>query len=394
MSLPLEDIRVLDASTILAGPLTAGLLAEFGAEVIKIEEPGVGDPVRGYPPLVDGESAQWSLIGRNKQSVTIDLRRSEGAEVFRRLARSADVVVTNFRPSTLRGFGIDFDELCRERPDLVMVHLSAFGRTGPYADRPGFARIAEAFAGLTERTGYPDGSPMFSGYAIADGVAGIYGAFSAMLALRQRDRSGDAQLADIALYEPVLRMMEDFICDFGATGTVATRQGNENPKISPNGLFPTADGQHVVLPASTQRMWERLEPLLDDPALHELRTHEQRLAHRELIDDRVTAFTMRHDLAELLETLAEAGVACGPVNTAADICADPHIKARGSVVEVADPEGGRTHLMQSSAGRFSGFEARAGSPGPRVGQHTDDVLQRLGGCTVDDIETLRASGII
>lgn len=394
MSLPLEGIRVLDASTILAGPLAAGLLAEFGAEVIKVEEPGAGDPVRGYPPLVEGESAQWSLIGRNKQSVTIDLRRPEGAAVFRRLVRSADVVVTNFRPSTLRRYGIDFDELCQERPDLVMVHISAFGRTGPYADRPGFARIAEAFAGLTGRTGYPDGPPMFSGYAIADGVAGIYGAFSAMLALRQRDRSGEAQLADIALYEPLLRMMEDFIPDFGATGAVATRNGNDNPKISPNGLFPTADGQFVVLPASTQRMWERLEPLLDDPLVRELHTLEQRIENRELVDERVTAFTSRHDLAELLEVLSEAGVACGPVNDAADICADPHIKARGSVIEVEDPARGRTHLMQAPAGRFSGFEARVGSPGPQVGEHTDDVLERLGGCTVDDIEMLRASGII
>lgn len=394
MSLPLDGVRVLDASTILAGPLAAGLLAEFGAEVIKIEEPGSGDPVRGYPPLVDGESAQWSLIGRNKQSVTIDLRKPEGAEVFRGLVRSADVVVTNFRPSTLRGFGIDFDDLCRERPDLVMLHISAFGRTGPYADRPGFARVAEAFAGLTGRTGFPDGPPMFSGYAIADGVAGIYGAFSALLALRQRDRTGEAQLADIALYEPVLRMMEDFICDFGATGAVAGRQGNDNPKISPNGLFPTADGQFVVLPASTQRMWERLEPLLDDPLLRELRTHEQRVANRALVDKRVEAFTRRHDLADLLEIMTGAGVACGPVNDAADICADPHIRARGSVVEVPDPTRGSTHLMQAPAGRFSGFEPRVGSIGARVGEHTDEVLQRLGGCTAQDIETLRARGIV
>ena len=394
MSLPLEGIRVLDASTILAGPLASGLLAEFGAEVIKVEEPGVGDPVRGYPPLVDGESAHWSLVGRNKQSVTMDLRKPEGAAVFRRLVRSADVVVTNFRPSTLRTYGIDFDALVQARPDLVMVHISAFGRTGPYADRPGFARVAEAFAGLTQRTGFLDGPPMFSGYAIADGVAGIYGAFSAMLALRQRDRSGEAQLADIALYEPVLRMMEDFICDFGATGVVAGRSGNDNAKISPNGLFPTADGQYVVLPASTQRMWERLEPLLDDPMLHELRTHEQRIENRDLIHKRVEAFTRRHDLAELLELLAEAGVACGPVNTAADICADPHIKARGSIVEVEDPARGTTHLMQAAAGRFSGFDARVGSPGARLGEHTEEVLQRLAGCTAADIETLRANGIV
>jgi len=394
MSLPLDGIRVLDASTILAGPLAAGLLGEFGAEVIKIELPGVGDPVRGYPPLVDGESAQWSLIGRNKQSVTLDLRTSEGASVFRRLARSADVVVTNFRPPTLRAYGIDFDDLRRERPDLVMLHISAFGRTGPYADRPGFARIAEAFAGLTERTGFPDGPPMFAGYAIADGVAGIYGAFAAMAALRQRDRTGEAQLADIALYEPVLRMMEDFICDFAATGSVATRSGNDNPKISPNGLFPTADGHHIVLPASTQRMWERLLTLLDDPQLKELHTHQQRIDNRELINEHVEAFTRRHDLAELLELLADAGVACGPVNNAADICADPHIKARGSIVEVEDTTRGTTHLMQSPAGRFSGFEPRVGPPGRPLSEDTGEVLARLAGLNPAEIDALRATGII
>lgn len=394
MSLPLDGVRVLDASTILAGPLSAGLLGEFGAEVIKIEMPEVGDPVRGYPPLADGESAQWPLIGRNKKSVTIDLRVAEGAALFRRLVRSADVVVTNFRPPTLRTYGIDFDDLCQERPDLVMVHISAFGRTGPYANRPGFARIAEAFAGLTERTGFADGPPMFSGYAIADGVSGIYGAFAAMAALRQRDLTGEPQLADIGLYEPVLRMMEDFIGDFGATGVVAGRSGNDNPKISPNGLFPTADGHQIVLPASTQRMWERLLPLLDDPELHGLHTQEQRVDHRELVNQRVTAFTRRHDLAELLSLLNDAGVACGPVNNAADICADPHIKARGSVLEVEDPERGTTHLMQAPAGRFSGFEPRVGRPGRALGQDTDEVLAHLAGCTAAELDALRDHGTI
>lgn len=394
MSLPLDGIRVLDASTILAGPLTAALLAEFGAEVVKVEEPGIGDPSRSYPPLRDGESAQWPLLGRNKKSVTIDLRASEGAAVFRRLVRSMDVVVTNFRPPTLRAYGIDFEDLRRERPDLVMVHVSAFGRTGPYADRPGFARIAEAFAGLTGRTGSPDGPPMFSGYAIADGVAGMYGAFAAMLALRQRDATGEAQLADIGLYEPVLRMMEDFVIDFGATGAVAGRNGNDNPKIAPNSLYPTADGRHIVIPASTERMWERLLPLLEDPRLEGLRTQEQRVAKRPLVNQAVESFTLRHDLGTLLEVLQDAGVACGPVNDAADICADPHIKARGSVVEVDDPVRGTTHLMQAPAGRFSGFEPRVGPPAPRIGEHTDNVLRQLAGCTDAEIEALRADGTI
>ncbi|TCP57502.1 formyl-CoA transferase [Tamaricihabitans halophyticus] len=394
MSLPLDGIRVLDAATVLAAPLTAALLGEFGAEVIKVEDPKHGDPIRGYPPFVDGESAQWPYLGKNKKSVTIDLHNSDGVAVFRRLVAETDLVVTNFRPPTLRGFGIDFDELCKVNPELVLVHISAYGRTGPYADRPGFARVAEAFAGLTGRTGNPDGPPMFSGYAIADGLAGIYGAYAAMLALRQRDQTGTAQLVDLALYEPVLRMMEDFIADYGSTGEIAARAGNENPKISPNGLYPTKDGKYLVLPASTQRMWERLVPLLDDPDLAELVTFEQRITQRALVDARVAAFTSRHDLAELVDKLTTAGVACGPVNDAADICADEHIQARGSIREVVDPERGRTHLMQAPAGRFSGFAPRSITPGPRLGADTDAVLGELAGCTATELARLRASGAI
>ena len=394
MSLPLAGIRVLDVATILAGPLTASLLGEFGAEVIKVEHPEDGDPVRSYPPLVDGESAQWAVTGRNKQSVTIDLHDERGQEVFRSLVACSDVVVTNFRAPTLHRFGIDFDDLRIVKPDLVMVHLSAFGRTGPYADRPGFARVAEAFAGLTERTGNPDGPPMFSGYAIADGVTGIYGAFAAMLALRQRDMTGEAQLADIALYEPLLRMMEDFIVDYGATGQVATRAGNENPKISPNGLYRTKDEHYIVLPASTQRMWERLVPLLEDPELEALVTFDQRIAHRELIDARIIEFTERHNLQELMDKLGAAGVACGPVNDAADICADPHIRARGSVVEVADTDRARPHLVQAPAGRFSGFTGHVGGNMARLGEHTEQVLTRLAGLSPQQITQLRDGGAI
>lgn len=197
---PLHGVRVLDISTVLAGPLASSLLAEFGAEVIKVELPGAGDPARSYPPLEDGVSAGWAVIGRNKSSVTIDLHHPEAADLVGRLAATADVVVTNFRPAALRRFSIDFGDLVAHRPDLVMVHVSAYGRTGPYADRPGFARVAEAFAGLTHRTGFPDGPPVFAGYPVADGVTGIYAAFAAMLALRQRDLTGEPQLADIGLY--------------------------------------------------------------------------------------------------------------------------------------------------------------------------------------------------
>jgi crotonobetainyl-CoA:carnitine CoA-transferase CaiB-like acyl-CoA transferase len=380
-------VRVLDLSTVLAGPLASSLLGEFGAEVIKVEQPGTGDPARGYPPLDDGVSAAWAVVGRNKQSVTVDLHHPDAAALIGRLTATADIVVTNFRPATLKRFSIDFEDLLAYRSDLVMVHVSAFGRTGPYADRPGFARVAEAFAGLTHRTGFPDGPPVFAGYPVADGVTGIYAAFAAMLALRRRDATGEPQLADIGLYEPLLRMMEDFIVDYGATGQVRERQGNENPHISPNNLYRTREGRWLALPASTDQMWRRLVAAMDAPDLAAHDTMTARIEHRAEIEDRVAAFVAAHDLPSLTKLLDEAGVAHGPVNTAADICADPHMRARGSVVEIRDERDGRTRLVQGSAGKFSGFEQTIDRGAPRLGEHTRSVLRDLGldPTTIDDL---------
>ncbi|MQA08926.1 MAG: CoA transferase [Pseudonocardiaceae bacterium] len=391
---PLSGVRVLDLSTILAGPLASSLLAEFGADVIKVEHPAGGDPARFYPPLTDGVSAAWSMLGRAKRSVTIDLHHPRAAGLVGRLATGADIVVTNFRPATLRRFGVDFDDLRAYRPDLVMVHVSAFGRTGPYADRPGFARVAEAFAGLTYRTGDPEQPPVFAGYPVADGVTGFYAAFAALLALRQRDRTGEAQLADIPLYEPLLRMMEDFVVEYGATGENRERQGNQNPHISPNDLYRTRDGRWLAVPASTEQMWRRLVKVMDAPdlAVHDSMT--ARLEHRTEIEARVAAFVGAHDLDPLMSMLHAAGVAAGPVNSAADICADPHIRGRGSVVEVPDAGSGQTRLMQAPAGRFSGFDGTIGDSAPGVGEHTTEVLRDLIGLAEPEIDELRHQGVV
>ncbi|GAA1774296.1 CoA transferase [Streptomonospora arabica] len=392
-SQPLAGVTVLDLSTILAGPLTATLLGEFGADVIKVEQPGTGDPARRYPPLDGDTSASWALLGRTKRSVTLDLHRPGAAEIVGRLAREVDIVVTNFRPDTLRRFGIDFDDLRAYRPDLVMVHVSAFGRTGPYADRPGFARVAEGFAGLTYRTGAPDGPPTFAGYPVADGVTGIYAAFAALLALRQRDLTGEAQLADIPLYEPLLRMMEDFIVDYSATGRSVQRQGNRNPHISPNDLYRTRDGCWVAVPASTDRMWERLVEVMDAPDLAVHSSMDARIEHRAEVEARVAAFVAEHDIEPLLARLHAAGIAAGPVNSADQVCADPHIRDRGSIVEVTGADG-RRRLVQAPAGRFSGFTGSPGRPAPTLGEHTAEILHDLLGLSRDEIDDLRDRGVV
>lgn len=390
---PLTGTTVLDISTILAGPLSATLLGEFGAEVIKVEQPGTGDPARQYPPVVDGTSAGWTLLGRNKRSVTVDLHQPGAADLIGRLAREVDIVVTNFRPSTLARFGIDFDDLRAYRPDLVMVHVSAFGRTGPYADRPGFARVAEGFSGLTYRTGDPQGPPIFAGYPVADGVTGIYAAFAALLALRQRDLTGEAQLADIPLYEPLLRMMEDFVTEFSATGESVERQGNKNPRIAPNDLYRTKDGSWLTIPASTNRMWERLVAVMGASDLARHVSVSDRVEHREEIEARVAEFVAGLTAAEVATVLDEAGIASGPINSAEQVCTDSHIRARGSIVEVDDGRGG-TRLVQAPAGRFSGFEGTVGGPPPRVGEHTTEVLRDLLGLDDDELTDLRRAGVV
>lgn len=391
--LPLSGITVLDLSTILAGPLASSLLAEFGADVIKIEQPRTGDPARAYPPLVDGDSAQWFMLGRNKRSVSLDLHHADAPAIVGRLVAATDIVVTNFRPATLKRFGIDFDDLVKFRPDLVMVHVSAFGRTGPYADRPGFARVAEAFAGLTHRTGDPDGPPIFAGYPVADGVTGIYAAFAAMQALRQRDLTGEPQLADIGLYEPLLRMQEDFIIGYDLTGRSVERQGNQNPHISPNNLHRTRDGHWLALPASTEQMWRRLVKVMDDDELADWGDLSERIAHRTEIEARIDEFVGQHDLDPLMEILVGAEVAAGPVYSAADICDDPHIRARGSIVTVPDAAG-RSRRMQAPAGKFSGFEPSIRTAAPDLGEHTDSVLAELAGLSGSEIEELRKGGAI
>lgn len=391
---PLAGMRVLDAATLLAAPTTASLLSEFGAEVIKIEQPTVGDPIRGMPPFRGDVSLLWKVVARNRKSVTVDLRLDEGRQVFKQLAGESDVVILNYRPATLAKWGLDFNDLVQCRSDLVVLHLTAYGRTGPYSERPGFARVAEAFAGLTYRTGYPDRPPVLSGYALGDGIAGMYGAYSVMLALRERDRSGEAQLIDLGLYEPVFRLMEDLIVGYGEDGSSIERIGNSNPLICPNGLFPTKDGQYVVIPASTEQMWRRLVELIGDETLLAFGNNSNRIEHREEIDTRVAEYTQKHALAELIDLFDQAGVACGPVNSAADVARDPHIAARGSIVDVDDPETGKSVLMSASAGRFSGFTAQVREPGPKLGEHTDEVLSNLLEYSQSKIETLRSHGAI
>jgi crotonobetainyl-CoA:carnitine CoA-transferase CaiB-like acyl-CoA transferase len=391
--LPLQGVRVLDLATVLAAPFAATLLAEFGADVIKVEQPGVGDPVRGFEPSRDGKSLYWMVTNRNKRSITLDLHTADGRELLLRLVEQVDIVVTNFRPAKLAEWRIDFADLKAVNPKVILFHLTAFGRSGPYSGRPGFARVAEAMAGLTYTTGYADRPPVFSGYPLADGIGGIYGAFSIMLALRHRDLTGEPQLIDIALYEPLLRLTEDIVVGYSGTGAVKERHGNENPNIAPNNVYPTADGKYVILPVSTERMWSRLVDLLDDDELRRFGTNAIRLANRRVIDERITKFTMAHTLDEVMAVFSAHDIPHGKIYTAEDIVADPQIRHRNNLVTIHDEELGADLTVQAPVPSFSAFTPRI-TPAPKLGEHNGELYRELLGLDEPTIREYADRGVI
>jgi crotonobetainyl-CoA:carnitine CoA-transferase CaiB-like acyl-CoA transferase len=391
---PLKGIRILDAATFLAAPGAASLLSEYGAEVIKVEQPS-GDTMRNIGPFRGKVSLWWKVIARNRQSVTLDLKTEAGRQVFKELVAQCDVVIMNYRPDALKKWGLTFEELVKYRSDLVYFHLTAFG-AGPYAQRPGFARVAEAFAGLTNRTGFPGEAPVQSGYAmLGDGIAGIQGAFSLMLALRQRDLTGEPQMIDLGLYEPVLSLMEDLIINHDETGSRMERMGNSSPRWAPHGLFPTKDGLYAIIACSTEKLWRQLRAAMGDDtlAVYDNDNHA-RVAKRAELEGRIGQWTQAHDLSDLLEICGQAGLAIGPIYSPAEIVKDPHIIARKSIISLDDQETGKPVRMASPAGRYSGFKGQVRHLGPLLGEHTDAVLSGLLKYTPEQIEALRREKVI
>lgn len=378
---PLEGLRVLDLSTLIAAPLGATLLGDFGADVVKVEVPGSGDIIRGYPPRYHGEGLHWKVAGRNKRSVSADLHTSEGRSLVRALGGAADVIITNFRLPTLAKWGLDYEHFSKDNPAVMYLHLTGFGRTGPWADRPGFARVAEAFAGLTGITGEAGEEPVFPGYPVGDGVAGLYSAFSVLLALEHRNRTGRGQLIDLALYEPMLRLLEDMFTDADLTGQSKERQGNAQHHSCPNGLFPTRDQKWLVLPVSTENMWDRLRIVMDDPLLKSYGSRDARIANRAFVEGRVAAFTRKYSLDELLRLLGEAGVACGPVNTATDVIEHDQVIARKNLVRVFDQSLGTEILIQGVVPAMSDSPGAVRRSAPAVGEHNEEVVKEWLGNT-------------
>lgn len=398
---PLQGVRVLELGNFIAAPSAGRLMAEFGAEVIKVEKPRVGDQIRHWRLLRGDTSMMWRTMGRNKKSVTIDLRTPRGAELVRRLAAKVDVVLENYRPGTLEAWGLSPEALRRDNPRLVVVRISGYGQTGPYRDRPGFGGVAEALGGLRSVTGYPDRPPTRIGVSVGDTLAGLFGVVGALMGLLARHRLDveRGETVDVALHEAVYAVMESLVPEYSAYGVVRTRTGNEMPGVAPSNTYPCRDGEGVVIGGNADGIFVRLMHAIGRPDLAgdpRLRDNQGRAAHSRLLDEAIASWTSPRSLAEVTAAMVEAGVPAGPVYTAREIVEDPHFRAREMFVECAVEVDGATEQVLFP-GVVPKLEIQPGAvrwPGPELGEHTDDVLAGLAGMPASEIGELRRQGVI
>jgi crotonobetainyl-CoA:carnitine CoA-transferase CaiB-like acyl-CoA transferase len=397
---PLDGIRVIDAATFVAAPYAATVLGEFGAEVIKVEHPAGGDPFRrfGTPTARPDCSLAWFGEARNKRSVTLDLRAPQGADVFRRLVARADVVCENFRPGTLEGWGLGYEALAAVRPGLVMLRVTGYGQDGPYRDRPGFARIAHAVGGLAHLSGMPGETPVTPGSTtLGDYLSGLYGAVGVLLALRHRDRTGEGQVVDVALYESVFRVLDELAPAYARHGTVRDRSGPHGTADCPLGHFRTADGRWAAIACESDDGFARLAEAMGRPELAAAaayRTRERRLAGREALTGLVADWAAGLTRAELLTRCLSAGAPAAPLNDVADIFADRHIRARGALEAVAEPLTGETLVVPAAMPRLEDTPGRTDRLGPGLGEDTEAVLGELLGLGGAELAALRKTGAI
>ncbi len=378
----LGGLRVLELGHIIGGPFCGHLFADHGAEVIKVEPPGAGDPMRQWGGLYKGVGLYWSIIGRGKKSITLDLRVNSGQSTLRELVRTADVVIENFRPGTLERWGLGWDELRAINPRLIMVRITGFGQDGPYRDRAGFGSVAEAMSGFRYLSGEPGRPPVRVGISLGDALAATQGFIGAMLALYARDRPGGlgrGQLVDVALYEAMWMYMESTVAEYTKLGTVRGPTGSVLPGIAPSNVYPTADGDWVIIGANQDSVFRRLAEAMGHPewardgALYS--THLGRGGAQHELDAAIAEWTATLPATELLERLADAGVPSGRIFTARDIVGDPHYAARDMIVEVPEPGlGGESVQMPGIVPKLSETPGVLRRGAPLLGEHNDEIL--------------------
>ncbi|AUW94418.1 MAG: carnitine dehydratase [Sulfobacillus thermosulfidooxidans] len=392
----LQGLRVLEIGSLVAASSATRIMGDFGAEVIKIEPPS-GDNLRAWGAVSPtGSSWWWQMQSRNKQLVSVDLKKPEGQAIVRDLARWADVVVANLRPATLRNWGLDYSRLKENHPSLVYVQITGHGLTGPYQDRPGFGNIAEAMGGIRYVTGYPDRPPVRTGVSLGDELAALYGVIGALTALRHRDNTGEGQLVDVALTESVLSLTEAMMPEYLNEGIIQERSGNQLLRAAPSGTYPTADGSWVAIGANTEGTFAALASamnrvdLLSDPRFAD---NPQRVKHADVLDEVITKWTSSLTATLVLEKLTTAQVPAGLVMSAKDIAQDPQFLARDMMVRVPADQGEFVGML-GVVPRLSATPGRILLAGGAVGRDSSDVLQRVLGRSLIDIDRLKAEGVI
>lgn len=396
MTAPLSGIKVIEIGTLIAAPFAARLMAEFGAEVIKIEALGQGDPLRKWRKLHEGTSLWWYLQSRNKKSLALDLKSAEGLDLIKQLLGDADVLIENLRPGGLEKLGLGWDVLHALNPKLTLVRISGYGQTGPYRDRPGFGAIGEAMGGIRYTTGNPDSPPARVGVSLGDSLASLHGVIGALMALlRVKTGQGDGQVVDVSLAESVFNLMESLVPEYDMLGHVRERSGGALPGIAPSNTYLTADGAYVVIAGNSDPIYKRLMTTIgraDLAEAAEFAHNDGRAAKSALLDAAITHWTSSLPIEQVLSALEAAEVPAGRIYSVADIVSDPHYQARDMLLNAELP-GGVSVKMPGIVPKLSETPGAVNWQGPRLGQHTDDILGSLG-LTVADIQRLKTSGVV
>ena len=393
---PLTDLRVLELGTLLAGPFCGQLLGDLGAEVIKIEPPGQGDPMRVWGRQKSGEpSLWWPVIGRNKKAVTLDLRQRDGQQLLLELASRADFLLENFRPGTLEKWHLGWEQLSAANPKLIMIRVSGYGQTGPYAGRAGFGAIGEAMGGLRYVVGDPSTPPSRVGISIGDSLAATFACVGALSALHHRERTGRGQVVDSAIYEAVLGMMESLITDYDQTGYVRERTGAILPNVAPSNVYPASDGL-VLIAANQDTVFGRLCEAMGEPALAtdaRYANHQSRGAHQHELDERIARWTATQTTAAVLALMEKHGVPAGQIYRAPEMLEDPHFAAREAIAAVPHPQFGKIR-MQNVIPKLSATPGRIRTPSPALGEHNDEIFLDFLGLPRERYERLKAARVI
>jgi crotonobetainyl-CoA:carnitine CoA-transferase CaiB-like acyl-CoA transferase len=395
---PLEGLRVLELGNMIAAPTAGCMLADFGAEVVKVEHPQHGDDLRRWPPLKDGVSLWWKVTNRNKKLITIDLSRREGQALCRSMIPRFDVLLENFRPGTLEQWGLGYEQLAALQPGLVMVRISGYGQTGPYSRRPGYGTVAEAMSGMPSFTGFPDMPPTLSAFPLVDAISGVFAAEAAVMAIYERDHggSGKGQVVDVSLFESMFRLIDNQVIAYDQLGLVKPRLGNRMEEDSPRNVYRTLDGDYVAISAGSQKTFARLADAIERPELNDderFSTTENRCRNAEVLDSILVSWFAGRTLASAMATLQANDVVAGPVLDIRQIFCDPQYAAREDIIAVEDEELG-TIRMQAPLPKFSRTPGGVLSAGGRLGEASESYLRTELGLGADEWSSLHSSGVV